>query len=388
MTSACGGRMRKSDHLFIVGAGFSFHSCLSLTRPFTEELLKGSDYSSTAPSRKIVEYLRKFVHATFNHLISAPARFWPPLEDIFTTVDLAANTGHHLGRYYSPAQLRVIRRALICRIIRMLRQAYNEKKNAPDKRWRNLEKLFSKIDIERGAFLSMNWDTVLKAGLSRCQSVDFIDYGCDALKASFDDDTLQIREGQGSVASKIKMHGSANWLYCDSCRDIYWVSAGDTFKVADALLNERDWKEISVAIGARYEDEDRAPLKCPQCKANALGTRLATFSYRKALDFPMFEKSWLSAERLLRQADNWIFIGYSLPAADYMFKHLLKHVQLSRRKRPKIILVSGGDQAEETKRNFHKFFGPVVSKAGGTFFDDGIDDKVLKEFVELGALVD
>jgi hypothetical protein len=44
----------------------------------------------------------------------------------------------------------------------------------------------------------------------------------------------------------------------------------------------------------------------------------------------MFERSWLSAERLLRQAKKWVFIGYSLPAADYEFKHLLKRVQLSR----------------------------------------------------------
>ena len=33
----------------------------------------------------------------------------------------------------------------------------------------------------------------------------------------------------------------------------------------------------------------------------------------------MFQKSWFSAERLLRNAKNWIFIGYSLPAADFEF---------------------------------------------------------------------
>jgi hypothetical protein len=52
------------------------------------------------------------------------------------------------------------------------------------------------------------------------------------------------------------------------------------------------------------------------CTDVPLTMRIATFSFLKALDFPMFEKSWLSAERLLRQAKKWNLIGYSLPAAD------------------------------------------------------------------------
>ncbi len=33
-------------------------------------------------------------------------------------------------------------------------------------------------------------------------------------------------------------------------------------------------------------------------------------TYRKALDFPMFQHSWYSAEKALRSAGRWIFIGY------------------------------------------------------------------------------
>ena len=36
----------------------------------------------------------------------------------------------------------------------------------------------------------------------------------------------------------------------------------------------------------------------------------------------MFQKSWFSAEKLLLAAENWIFISYSLPAADFEFKYL------------------------------------------------------------------
>jgi hypothetical protein len=82
--------------------------------------------------------------------------------------------------------------------------------------------------------------------------------------------------------------------------------------------------------------------RCLTCTDVPLTTRIATFSYLKALDFSMFDKSWFSAERLLRQAKKWIFIGYSLPAADYEFKHQLKRVQLSRLSPPEFVVITKG----------------------------------------------
>jgi hypothetical protein len=54
-------------------------------------------------------------------LIISQARIsnFGPIKDIFTCIDLSANTGHHLGPKYSPADLRSVRRGLIVRIIRM-----------------------------------------------------------------------------------------------------------------------------------------------------------------------------------------------------------------------------------------------------------------------------
>ena len=78
----------------------------------------------------------------------------------------------------------------------------------------------------------------------------------------------------------------------------------------------------------------------------------------------MFERSWLSAEQLLRAADKWVFIGYSLPPADYEFKHLLKRVQLSRKTAPEFVLITGGRKkdAEYTYANYQRFFGRGISK--------------------------
>src|SRR5262245_8564085 len=104
--------MAKLDNLFIVGAGFSHHAGLPLTTEFTEQLLETTRVAPWSPRSMIVKFLRKFVEDTFDHKVDVAASYWPELEDIFTCVDLSANSGHHLGAGYSPSQLRTVRRAL------------------------------------------------------------------------------------------------------------------------------------------------------------------------------------------------------------------------------------------------------------------------------------
>lgn len=376
--------MKSIEHLFIVGAGFSFHAGLPLTTQLTEELLNVQDFSSSGPNRRIVRFLRKFVEDTFDQRVSADAENWPHLEDIFTSVDLAANSGHHLGPDYSPSDLRAIRRALIVRIIRTLRQTYTRGKSEKSTNWNKLENFFARVRVDSCAFLSMNWDTVIEEGLKRTQRVQSFDYRCEARPVAFDShDKLIQRSTTGAAFQLVKMHGSANWLYCDTCRTTMWVPPENTLRVAAILFKKSDWKILKRVTGDRWLTKAHDPWCCPVCGADSIGTRFATFSYRKALDFPMYEKSWLAAEQLLRQTRTWTFIGYSLPPADYQFKHLLKHVQLSREDRPEILLVTGGRQAGDTLKNFQKFFGPKISTG---FFENGLDAAAKSELVKRGAL--
>ena len=101
-------------------------------------------------------------------------------------------------------------------------------------------------------------------------------------------------------------------------------------------------------------------LTCPICGVD-LGVRLATFSYQKALRAPMFESSWLQAEKALRRAHKWVFIGYSLPAADFEFKYLLKRVELARKTAPEILVVTKTNRNDPDDspavRSYKRFFG-------------------------------
>src|SRR5580700_1642043 len=396
---------RNVETAYVVGAGLSHHAGLPLTTKFTEALLEARDFSG-GPSRMLVDFLSDFIYHAFGHSRRASAKYWPDLEDLFTCVDLSANTGHHLGSRFSPADLRTVRRALLSRIIRMLEHRYElgRRKKSPESR--HLEEFFWEINTQRAAFISMNWDTVIERKLAMTRDDLSLDYCCDALPAEIPallDPThfssrkkflKAIAQGQSiSVAalplnrkqventtSVVKIHGSANWLYCDNCRHVFWFHPDESSRIASQLIRQDDRRRIQTLLGKSDPTESttdtdllrQMPVMCLCSSRVALGTRIATFSFRKALEFPMFQRSWLAAEEILRSANRWIFIGYSLPPADYEFKYLLKRTQLSRSREPEFVIISGGSKKDlrRTYDNYQRFFGRTVKKS--CFFDSGL----------------
>jgi hypothetical protein len=175
-----------------------------------------------------------------------------------------------------------------------------------------------------------------------------------------------------------KIHGSINWLYCDNCRQLFWVTPQESRTIANQIIRSQDFSRIKALLPNESNLVERLmrrqwkypEVMCLCSEKVALGTRIATFSYRKALDFPLFQKSWLAAEELLRLARRWVFIGYSLPAADYEFKYLLKRTQLSLAKRPEIVLITGGSDVRRTLDTYRKFLGRALDDSN--CFSDGL----------------
>jgi hypothetical protein len=394
------------DTVFIVGAGFSHHAGLPLTTNFTEALLEARQFGR-GPSRMLVDFLSDFIFHAFGHSRRARAKYWPDLEDLFTCVDLSANTGHHLGSRFSPADLRTVRRALLSRTIRMLEHHYELGRRKKTLEWRRLEESFWEVNTQRVGFISMNWDTVIERKLSITRENLSLDYCCDALPAQIPDlpdptdfashkkFLAAIEQGQCiSVAALplnrkqventtpiVKIHGSANWLYCDNCRQVFWFHPEQSSRIADQLIRGDDWLRIQTFLAKRHRRTEtstltdlvrRTHVTCLCSSRVALGTRIATFSFRKALEFPMLQRSWFAAEEILRAASRWIFIGYSLPAADYEFKYLLKRTQLSRSSEPQFVIISGGTKKDlrRTFDNYQRFFGRAVKRS--CFFDCGL----------------
>lgn len=371
-----GGILGDVEHLFIVGAGFSYNAGLPLAAEFTRQLLEVSKLEKGRADPILVECMRAFVDEVFGDGSGLVPEEWPQLEDLFTTIDLAANTGHNLGSTYSASDLRTIRRILIIRLIRMLNISFRTKKDNPDKAWEHMTEFFRDVPTDRVAFLSMNWDCVIEAMLEEKQGALNVDYGCSAIAAIFYKQRV-VQRKPGPTPKKsvqvLKPHGSVNWMYCDACSRLYWFPASATRLIAAQLFKHSDGEVVKRLIKKRLRPPAH-PAVCPDCGAPALGTRFATFSYRKALEFPMHYATWGRAEELLRKAHTWIFIGYSLPAADYQFKHLLKRVHLSRRPRPRLLVVT--KNSDTTVENYQRFFGtPWIHD--GDLLKRGMDRKTL-----------
>ena len=225
--------------VYIVGAGFSKHAGLPLQKDFTEALILPREERSH-PSRPLIKHLDRFINKAFDHNKIAKARFWPNLEDIFTNIDLAANTGHHLGPHHSPSNLRMTRRVLLARMMLMLDECYTAPESRRTTEWKNLEDFLRAIDLSNSAFISLNWDTVIERRLAELRHVDKFIYGCGAKAAQFADhgDLISRRDlrDDATAVSVIKIHGSVNWLYCDNCRQLYWFPPENAVQVAMQLV--------------------------------------------------------------------------------------------------------------------------------------------------------
>jgi hypothetical protein len=121
------------------------------------------------------------------------------------------------------------------------------------------------------------------------------------------------------------------------------------------------------------EEMEKAPNRgtvCTVCHNPRTTARVATFSYAKAFDFFPFHASWDAALQRLRSASRWIFIGYSLPEADFAFKHLLKSAQLAGEGPKEILVVVKESASTVVKDRYERFFGQNNMQ----FFPNGLED--------------
>lgn len=110
----------------------------------------------------------------------------------------------------------------------------------------------------------------------------------------------------------VKMHGSASWLRCPSSNHIY-TGLGMNESSFDIYVKRRRSPFIERTWDQR---EDSQPA--------ILEPYIITPTYSKVFDLPHIQTAWHNAYVELREADNIVIIGYSLPEADYHFRTLLR----------------------------------------------------------------
>jgi hypothetical protein len=345
---------------FILGAGFSKCADIPIQAEISP-LLTSKEFNSPL-DRAVTSIISDFLKATFGW---QEGREITALEDVFTSIDLSASTGTHLGLYYSPERLHALRRMLIYRTFQIL-----------DKQYKQCEDIHTLLQHYREydcSFIVMNWDIVLEVHLSALKPDGVINY----ITPSYDWNSRS--RGNLQEGTKIcKMHGSSNWVYCNNCETLFYqideklslhkkvgLLASD-FRLFNGNTHLSE-QEIEESLQLRASDD-----ACRIC-GNYLTSHVATFSFRKSFRTAAYSAIWHEAENLLAEAHKWVLIGYSMPEADFEFKHLIKSAQLrlahnEDKKEIDVVLY----EDEYARQKFERFFGLENS----TIYTGGLSEYV------------
>jgi hypothetical protein len=185
-----------------------------------------------------------------------------------------------------------------------------------------------------------------------------IDYRCYC----FDWNTRQASSmGQGIPICK--MHGSSNWVYCDNCKSLFFDLEQKLPLRTKAGLIKADFRLLDERFSDRkFDDALGIPPEARNCRfcEFPVSSHIATFSYRKSFRTHAYPSVWYHAERLLGDSNHWIFIGYSLPEADFELKQVLKsaslrmqHQRTKAKKAIDVIVLSDLG----TQNKYERFFG-------------------------------
>ena len=128
------------------------------------------------------------------------------------------------------------------------------------------------------------------------------------------------RNGDVDGVDLIKMHGSINWTYCDSCQDVREFDLLHLKK-----LYEKDKLSYPV-IGI-----------CKNCGGLRRPLLVPPLSF-KFLMFPTLISIWDLARKSIEEADYLVVVGYSFSEADTYITKIVS-LSLSRNKHQKLIIV-------------------------------------------------
>lgn len=211
------------------------------------------------------------------------------------------------------------------------------------------------------SFLTTNYDILADNALARHGSAgqDIVDYGIEFKNPS----GVRMPIATDQVHKLFKLHGSLNWLYCSTCRNLAFTP----FE-----------KGIVARLGGDFGE-----ATCPTCDSVFLPIIVPPTMFKDMSNL-FLAMVWKKAEELLQEVDHIVFCGYSFPDADLHVKYLLKRVQINRSRPPRFTVCNEHNnkdlyEREQERSRFKRFLGRHVDYTKHSFesFVDNLD-KVLQ----------
>jgi len=173
-------------------------------------------------------------------------------------------------------------------------------------------------EVDSVSVLTSNWDILLDTSIQNKIDISgdlaVVDYCCYISSYREHDERvkpgLEILGLGGYNIKVLKLHGSLNWLQCPKCQRVY-VDLDDKIVVHQYQIHE----------------------KCRHCNKNyghhnshELTSNIIMPTFLKNLSNPQYKLIWQNAGVELSEAKKIVFIGYSLPQADFEMRQLLSRM--------------------------------------------------------------
>ncbi|KGA31451.1 hypothetical protein KU74_21010 [Pectobacterium brasiliense] len=360
--------------VFILGAGFSKEAGAPMQSEIMSEIFK---IRKDTPNIFIDKEFTLFENLLTQHLYYKTEQFHSiQIEDIFTPLDrcLADNIQF---RGLSIEKMIKTRNAIFNIIGLAIKEIL--KRKASDKSYidnfaRYLVKRCSNRingnyrNNDPVSVISTNWDILLDNSIHNFIQQEFkekavVDYCCYISSLEEKDNTvkpgLEILGAGGFNVKLLKIHGSLNWLQCSRCMRLY---VG--FNQKNGILRGRTCRHCD-------KNHDEKPSE------NKLISNLIMPTFLKDLSNPQYKIIWQNAGVELSEADRLIFIGYSLPSADFEMRQLLSRM-IKRNVKIEIVTYEKKPTRKsenEIKKHWESFFGEremKIHSCGARHFIDKI----------------
>lgn len=376
--------MKKSKTIYFLGAGFSKDAGGQVQTDISKTLMCNAFKEYVESKRpgygKFVDELHAFL---FEELCVSTESFDNlALEDIFTPIDRCISNGLSFGRY---SLMRLVR--FRERLHNLLSYAIQYGVDCFEKVDNAYIPLFAKyidqlaqrrvadVSDDRVAVITTNWDVQLDNALNKVMydgvikaqkefsseelnsnelglkmfnhTQGVVDYCCfmNSLGQAHYATPGLLALGQGGYTVKLlKLHGSLNWLHCPLCNRLY-------------VMDE------SMTLFGRH--------CCRHCAENySLKKENASIRLQHNLLLPTFLKNlnniqiqlvWQNAGIELSEATKIVFMGYSLPAADFEIRQLLSRY-LRKDVEVEVVLFPDSGSLHEQEARYRGFFGKRISQ--------------------------
>ena len=350
-------RDRKAQKtVYVLGAGFSREAGCPLQAEILYRIFsfKIENLSISDDPFNIATYfdhsrrsVLEFIERVFPHGVN------PSLEDVYTLLDQTIETRCDCAPF-TWQQLEEVRINLNRTILFIFHWTTARSGSPQHDFYRSIASDLILVRLEQGqkgdpfSIISLNWDSLLEDDLYWCieqvsghhlLDIDYCCYTTPMYKGGYHQPS-PTQKAIGIYNLKIlKLHGSANWLICPNCRRLF-TGIGEQRTVWELYLQKR-----ACPLCQRTEEAAK-PLEVKP-PGPILEPYFVTPTYLKRFENPHILMTWHNAFIELSEADEIIFIGYSLPESDYHIRTLLRRA--IRRERPIHVILSEKDGPENVR---------------------------------------